>query len=193
MDKLKLLIKGQEKETYSIHYSCDGFYTGGAVAPTICCIALTNLKTQETHSFALHNYIITGKCLIDAEKELLSDFVKFYNGLKSPVFIHWHMEDLEYGFKAILARCENFGIYDLSFSKLKNISLNDYFYSSLLAILEKYQCSSVDIMNGKKESECFEKRNFNAIKLSTEAKSQGIIKFVNYALKHSIDFNDIEE
>ena len=48
-------------------------------------------------------------------------------------------------------------------------------------------------MNGKKESDCFEKRNFNAIKLSTEAKSQGIIKFINYALKHSIDFNDIEE
>ena len=57
MDKIKLLTKGQEANTYSIHYSCNGFYDGGAVAPTICCIALTNLKSGELHTFALQNYI----------------------------------------------------------------------------------------------------------------------------------------
>lgn len=67
MDEIRLLIKGKERETYSIHYSCNGFYYGGAVAPAICCIAMTNLKTLEKHVFALHNYIINGKCLVDAE------------------------------------------------------------------------------------------------------------------------------
>ena len=47
IEAIKLEIKGQEQNTYAIHYSCNGFYCGGAVAPTLCCIAMTNLKTQE--------------------------------------------------------------------------------------------------------------------------------------------------
>ena len=82
MDEIRLLIKGKEKETYAIHYSCEGFYTGDAVAPSICCIAMVNLKTNEKHIFALHNYIKEGKCLIEAEKQLLSDFMNFFNILK---------------------------------------------------------------------------------------------------------------
>ena len=124
MDEIRLLIKGKERETYSIHYSCNGFYSGGAVAPTLCCIAMTNLKTQEKHTFALDNYIIEGKCLIEAEKQLLIDFVNFFNKLKNPILIHWRMDDLEYGFKAIIARCENYGIYDVSFSDTRNIKLD---------------------------------------------------------------------
>ena len=37
------------------------------------------------------------------------------------------MDDLEYGFKAIQARCENYGFYDISFSELSNVNLDDYF------------------------------------------------------------------
>lgn len=44
MDEMKLLIKGQEENVYIIHYSCDRFYKGGAIAPTICSIVLVNLK-----------------------------------------------------------------------------------------------------------------------------------------------------
>ena len=189
MDEIRLLIKGKERETYSIHYSCDGFYYGGAIAPTICCIAMTNLKTSEKHVFALHNYILEGKCLIDAEKQLLIDFVNFFNKLKNPILIHWRMDDLEYGFKAIIARAENYGIYDISFSETKNINFSDSFYNGLTTVLNRYQCSSLDILDGKAEASCFNQRNYRAVKLSTTAKSTGLVKLLNYALKNGIDFN----
>lgn len=192
MEKLKLLVKNKEADTYSIHYSCSGFYSGGAISPTICCIAMTNLKNQEEHVFALHNGIIEGKCLIDAEKQLLTDFVNFLNTLKNPILVHWRMDCLEYGFKAITARCENYGIYNISFSKVKNINLEDYSALSLQKTLERYQCSSVDFLSGKDEASCFEKRNYNAVKLSTVAKSVGIIQLLNLALKNSIDFADYD-
>ena len=65
MDEIKLLIKGREQNTFAIHYSCDGFYDGGAIAPTICTIAMRNIKTNELHTFALANYILAGKCIIE--------------------------------------------------------------------------------------------------------------------------------
>lgn len=107
MDDIKLLIKGREKDTFAIHYACSGFYNGGAIAPTICSIVLTNIKSCEKHIFALHNYIIEGKCIIDAEKQLLTDFTTFFNTLKNPILVHWNMCGLEYGFKAIRGRGEN--------------------------------------------------------------------------------------
>lgn len=189
MDEIRLLIKGKERETYSIHYSCNGFYYGGAVAPAICCIAMTNLKTLEKHVFALHNYIINGKCLVDAEKQLLLDFVGFFNKLKNPILIHWRMDDLEYGFKAIVARCENYGIFDISFSETKNIDFSASFYNGLNTVLNRYQCSSLDILDGKAEASCFNQRNYNSVKLSTVAKSVGLVKLLNFALKNGIDFN----
>ena len=192
MNEIRLLIKGKERETYTIHYSCSGFYQGGAVAPTICCIAMTNLKTLEKHIFALHNYITNGKCLIDAEKQLLTDFANFFNKLKNPILVHWQMMDLVYGFKAILARCENYGIYDLSFSETPNIQLNDGFYHSLNVVLERFQWSSPDILGGKEEASCFNQRNYNAVKLSTVAKSLGIAKLLNHVIKNGIDFNTVD-
>lgn len=188
MDKIKLLTKGQEANTYSIHYSCNGLYDGGAVAPTICCIALTNLKTNELHTFALQNYVAEGKCLIEAEKQLLSDFVNFYNGLKNPLFVHWRMNSSEFGFKAINARCENYGIYNLSFLKLKTIDLNFYIYLSFNNVLKRYDCDNPYLLSGKDELYYFNKRNYNAVKLSTEAKSLGINSILKLIIKDKVDF-----
>ncbi len=193
MDEIRLLIKGKERETYSIHYSCDGFYTGDAVAPSICCVAMVNLKTNEKHIFALHNYIKEGKCLIESEKQLLSDFVHFFNGLKNPILIHWRMDGLEYGFKPIQARCENYGFYDISFGDVRNINLDDYFCYSFHHTLEKLQCGSLDILSGRDEVNCFNKRNYSAVKLSTVAKAAGLVKLLNYAIKNGIDFQKIED
>ena len=39
----------------------------------------------------------------------------------------------------------------------------------------------------------FEKRNYNAVKLSTEAKTKGLRKVVNLFLKDEIDFGVIYE
>ncbi len=66
MDKIKLLIQGREENTYSIHYACSGFsIMGGAIARQYHTISLVNLRTKEVYTFALHNYIIQGKSLIE--------------------------------------------------------------------------------------------------------------------------------
>ena len=189
MDKIKLLTKGQEANTYSIHYSCNGFYDGGAVAPTICCIALTNLKSGELHTFALHNYIIEGKCLMDAEKQLLTDFTNFYNSIKKPILVNWRMNSAEFGFKAINARCENYGIYNLSFLKAKTIDLHPYIRIALQHILRINDCDSPYLLSGRDEADYFDKRNYNAVKLSTEVKSIGINELLKLIIKDKADMD----
>ena len=193
MDKIKLLTKGQEGNTHSIHYSSNGFYDGGAVAPTICCIALTNLKTEELHTFALQNYIVEGKCLIDSEKQLLTDFTNFYNSLKNPILVNWRMDSSEFGFKVINARCENFGIYNLSFLNAKSLNLSDYFHIAFGKILKITDCDSPYLLSGRDESDYFDMRNYNAVKLSTEAKSIGLNNLLKMIIKDKVDFDLLED
>lgn len=76
----------KKQNIYSIHYSCSGFYNGGALAPSICCIAVYNIKTEKIHCFSLDDYIKNGNSLMDAEKLLLGDFVEFFNKIKRFIF-----------------------------------------------------------------------------------------------------------
>lgn len=194
MDKIKLLIKDREQDTFAIHYACECFYNGGAVAPSICAISLVNMKTHELHTFALHNYILQGKSLIDSEKQVLLDFVDFYKSLNNPIFIHWSMDSLQYGFKAIFARAENFGIYDFDLSKMQDINLKNYIDLSLIRSLEMNNCKRISVLNGKDEAISFDKRDYNLVKLSTEGKVLGILelfeKYLNNDLVDS-DYNGI--
>ncbi len=187
MDEIKLQIKGRERDTYTVHYSCSGFYSGGAVAPTICTIALVSYVTKDVHIFALHDYLIQGKSLIESEHQLLKDFVDFYKNLNNPVFVHWNMDGLEYGFKAILARFENYGIYDITFQKAEILNFSNYIYGSLLTVLDRNNCHSASLLNGKQEAMCFDKRNYNAVKYSTAAKAIGLSKLLNLALKGELN------
>lgn len=153
----------------------------------ICSIAIVNHKTSELHSFSLQNYIIQGKSLMDSEKELLSNFVNFFNSLKNPIFIHWNMTGLEYGFKAIRARCENYGFYNLSFANLTTFNLKDLTIYSLYGLLENNYCASLDILKGREELICFKKRNYNMVKLSTEAKAIGLNKIMKLVMKNKVN------
>ncbi len=186
MDKIKLLIQGREQDTYAIHYACECFYNGGAIAPAICAISLVNMKTKEQHTFALHNYILQGKSLIDSEKHLLEDFVNFYKSLNNPLFIHWAMDSLEYGFKAIYARAENFGIYDFDLSKMQDINLKNYIDYSLVKSLEINNCKRISVLNGKDEAMCFNKRDYNLVKQSIEGKVLGILDLFEKYLNNDL-------
>lgn len=194
MDKIKLLIKDREQNTFAIHYACEDFYNGGAVAPSICAISIANMKTHELHTFALHNYILQGKSLVDSEKQLLLDFVSFYKSLNNPIFIHWAMDSLQYGFKAIFARAENFGIYDFELSKMQDINLKNYINLSLIKSLEINNCKKISVLTGKDEATCFNKRDYNLVKLSIEGKVLGILdlfeKYLNNDLV-DLDYDDV--
>lgn len=159
---------------YSIHYSCSGFHNGGAIAPTVCCIALYNIKTKKMKSFSVDNNIKQGKSIMESEQILLRDFVEFFKSIKTPFIIHWNMDSLEYGFKAIMARCENFGIYEIKFDEIIDFNLSKYSNNNLLDTLEINDCKSVSVLSGKEEALCFNKRDYNTVKYSTEAKAYGL-------------------
>lgn len=190
MDEIKLQIKGKEQDTYAIHYSCSGFYNGGAVAPTICAIALVNYATKELHSFALHNYIVQGKSLMESEQQLLRDFVEFFKSLNKSFLVHWNMEGLSFGFIPIKARAENFGFYNLDLSKAKGYNLSNIFHSNLMASLEQNSCLPLCALYGKEEAECLNKRAFDMVKMSTEGKAQGLSELLTKYLSNSLAEDD---
>lgn len=159
---------------YSIHYSCSGFHDGGAIAPTICCIALFNIRTKKMKSFSITDGIKQGKSVMESEQNLLKEFVEFFNSIKTPFIIHWNMDSLEYGFKAIMSRCENFGLPDLELDKAVEFNLSKYSKFNLMDTLEISNNKSVSVLTGKQEAYCFNKRDFKTVKLSTEAKAFGI-------------------
>ena len=192
MDEIKLQIKGREQDTYAIHYSCDGFYNGGAYAPAICAIVLVNYATKELHAFALNNYIVQGKSLIESEQQLLKDFVGFYKNLTNPIFVHWNMDNLEFGFNAIRARAENFGLYDLDLTKIKDYNLCTIFYTNFTTSLEQNNCKRVTVLSGKDELICFNKCAFKTVKMSTEGKVLGLIDlFEKYLSNNLVNYDDI--
>ena len=190
MNEIKLQIKGREQDTYTVHYSCDGFYDGGAYAPAICSIALVNYATKELQTFALNNYIVQGKSLMESEQQLLKDFVVFYKNLNNPIFVHWNMDGLEYGFNVIRARAENFGMYDFDLTKIKDYNLCTVFHTSLITSLEQNHCKRVTVLTGRDEAICFNKRAFEMVKMSTEGKTLGLSDLFEKYLSNDIADDD---
>lgn len=186
MNEIKLQIKGREQDTYTVHYSCDGFYDGGSYAPAICSIALINYATKELHTFAMNNYIVQGKSLIESEQLMLKDFVDFYKNLNNPIFVHWNMDSLEFGFNAIRARMENFGLHDFDLTKIKDYNLCTVFHTSLITSLEQNHCKRVTVLTGRDEAICFNKRAFEMVKMSTEGKTLGLSDLFEKYLSNDI-------
>lgn len=170
----------KNKDTYSIYYSGSGTYNNGVIAPSVCCIAIYNVKTKEMHSFSLDKYICENKPLMEAEKLLLTDFTNFFNKIKNSFFVHWLMDSETFGFKAIFARCANFGINNLEIGKLDTFNIKPYYFGctdiTLLEALEDCECDKVAILDRKSEIRKFNSQNFGLVAQSAEAKAIGIAK-----------------
>ena len=193
MNEIKLQLKGREQDTFAIHYSCECFHNGGAIAPAICTITVVNYKTKEIKTFASHNYLIQGKSLLESEQQLLKDFIEFYKSLNKPLFIHWAMDSLEYGFKPIRARAENFGLYDFDLSQVEDFNISEVLKFGIIKSLTDNGCKRITVLNGKDEAICFNKRDFNMVKMSTEGKALGIMDlFEKYLSNDIVDYDEID-
>ena len=173
----------KEQNIFSIHYSCSGFYNGGTLAPSICAIAVYNIKTNEIHSFGIDKYLKKGKSLMESEKLMLKDFVEFFNTINDSFFIHWLMDGAIFGFTSILARCENFGINELELSNIVDFNLSNCTDLNLIDALNTNNCKKVTVLQGKNEAVGFNTGNFKIVRLSTEAKAIGIAElFKKYTI-----------
>ena len=60
-------------------------------------------------------------------------------------------------------------------------------------ILKITDCDSPYLLSGRDESDYFDMRNYNAVKLSTEAKSIGLNKVLKLMIKDKVDFDLLED
>ncbi len=109
---LKYLEKNEER-LFVIHYSCENLNDNNQnYSPRITSIAVIHLKSYTTHSFSLHLIAeeldikrddITSK-YNDIEKQMLEKFYDFVKNLQNPLWLHWNMSNINFGFEAIAHR-----------------------------------------------------------------------------------------
>lgn len=183
--KLKDFIN--RDDCYFIHYASDGFYNGSSPAPRISCIVIYNLKTDKGYRFLISDHS-EDNSLEQAERLTLENFKMVFDKIPNVSFIHWGMNNNGFGFKAIQARSKDLGIhlplpanddlFDLSsyvaYVAEKKLSIKQVLWFNSLLIGDDY-------LDGKTESEYFNKGKFDEIYRSVDLKVCGfadVIKLI---------------
>ena len=180
-------IFSDKSNTWVIHYSCESFYDNpSGSSRRITSIAVRNLDSGQTHSFSIHqiaelqkvdlneiesHYDVLERQMLDA---FFSQHVKTHIGNK---YLHWNMRDINYGFAAIEHRYRILGGEPMIISDDKKIDLSrlliDIYgtgyigHPRLETLLLKNSITIHNFLNGQKEAEAFEKREFVKLHQST--------------------------
>lgn len=108
-EKLKYL-QDNENLLHIIHYSCENLNDNNeGYSPRITSIAVVHIASDTTHSFSIH--LIAEQMEIERdkitekynelEKVMLEDFNEFIKNHQNALWIHWNMNNINYGFEAI--------------------------------------------------------------------------------------------
>ena len=122
-NKLKDFIN--REDCYFIHYASNGFYSGSILAPKISCIVIYNLKSDKGYRFNIADHL-EGNSKEEAERLTLENFKLVFTKISNVSFIHWNMTANGFGFKAIQARAQDFGIEIPIPNKENLFDLSDY-------------------------------------------------------------------
>lgn len=133
-------INSNRQNYYIIHYTCDDFKRGD----TITSIAIKHLNDGETTSFSLEKTAANKNIEIHEIKEnlpfieqhMLKEFFHFIKERPEKYWIHWNMNDDNFGFRALENRALNLSIKDEIFSIIDDRKIN---LSSLLVDLYGYE------------------------------------------------------
>ena len=173
---------------YLIHYACDGFYTGYGSAPRVYGIVVNDFKENRLKEVYLDHF--SKNDLHFAEIETLKNFAEFIG--KKPYLIHWNMNSDGFGFKALYARCRELGIEIEELNEENKFDLASYveFIAgkklSIKQILMMNYCLYENFLDGKKEVEAFNNRNYNAVIKSLEDKVLGLSDVVDNILNNKL-------
>ena len=108
-EKLNYLNNNQDL-LHIIHYSCENLNDNNeGYSPRITSIAVVHIASDTTHSFSIH--LIAEQMGIERDKiiekyneleqVMLEDFNDFIKNHQNALWVHWNMNNINYGFEAI--------------------------------------------------------------------------------------------
>ncbi|MAO48363.1 MAG: hypothetical protein CL527_06560 [Aequorivita sp.] len=186
------LIKKNGSETLLIHYSCESFLNSNGRTPRIVSISVMDLETSQTNTYSIHLqaqflkydfHNLTEIEFDECEKKMLSEYYSFLEKNKTKYFVHWSMNNSNYGFKAIDNRYRILGGYVNEIENKFKINLGEtlsLIYSDSyskdgsggklhnLSILNNFKPR--EFLMGSEEADCFENKEWLKLHYSTLSK-----------------------
>ena len=194
--------------TLVIHYSCESFYnkTDGKT-PRITSIAVRNFDSGQTESFSIHQIAEKQKIEFseitnhydELEKQMLEHFFEFVKIKQHCHWIHWNMRDVNYGFTAIEHRFRVLGgtpvviledkKFDLSRELINLYGVAYIGHPRFESIIKKNNITDKDFLNGEKEAEAFNQKEFVKLHQSTLRKVDSLANIFERALNDELKTN----
>lgn len=171
---------------FVVHYSCESFYdrTSG-ISPRITSIAVKSLGSGQITSFSIHliaermgiPFASINQNYNTLETDMLREYYSFVQAHNHSKWIHWKMNDTNYGFKAIEQRYQalqgtptvisDHNKYDLS-SLIRDIYGENYSdHPRMQSLIKMNQITDKDFMNGEQEANAFSQGNYLDLHRST--------------------------
>lgn len=181
-----------DSNTMLIHYACNGLYDGFSPAPNISCIVVCNLSCKYKHKFYVKDYLVEHS-LIESEKLLLKKFADFFNKNIDKYFVHWNMDNQNFGFNAIKTRCNELNIEIKNIPDKNKIDLSKIvarLATKKLSLKQTLMLNDIlfeNFLSGKEELEEYNKGNYNSILESVHDKVIGLSMLVNVINEESFN------
>jgi len=201
-------ISNKEEHILIIHYSCESFYDRPeGQTPRVTSIAVRNYASGQTASFSIHKIAeLKDVAFVDInaeydrlEKEMLQEFFQYMLQHKGYEWVHWNMRDINYGFPALEHRfrvlkgnpekLDEIHKFDLS-RALVAIFGNQYIgHPRLIKLMAKNHITALDLLDGPKEAEAFETKEFVKLHQSTLRKVDVLANILGRLIDGSIKTN----
>lgn len=211
------LIEKNRIDTLLIHYSCESFLNSNGRTPRIVSISIMDLETSQTTTFSIHLQAqflkmdfnnLTENDFDKCETKMLEEYYEFLTNNNTKYYVHWSMNNSNFGFKAIDNRFRILGgkeeeienkfkvnlgetlclIYGNSYSEDQN---GGKLYN--LSVINNFKPR--EFLKGADEAICFENKEWLKLHYSTLSKVK-LFKLIiehlsNNKLKVSSNWKDI--
>lgn len=179
-------VKRSPGEFFVIHYSCQSLYDDApGLSPRITSIAIVQYETGQTFSFSTHAIAeelhIPKAEVVDRFDEVETELLNRAYEFIQQYWVHWNMRNLTYGFEHLEHRARVLGIKNPPVvPPQQRINLSDVLrakYGKLYAnhpqmptLMDMNGERPRDFMDGKQETEAFEKGEYISMHQSTLSK-----------------------
>jgi L-rhamnose mutarotase len=173
-------------QQFTIHYACESLFpkrTSHVTAISVCEIATKKLTTFSMED--VQKTLGIQRDPLEFEAHLLKSFFAFVSEHLDAVWIHWHMDGVEYGFEVLKERFEMlWGEQPPVFVATVNLAERIYEYPQKRCrrypkMYQLFQENGIDdqaILSGREEAELFKRAEYAQIKHSSRTKAKALAK-----------------